>query len=100
VVQLIEFFSASYRRFQGFGDAPVHDACAVARVIDPTIVEVERMPIDVEMSGALTLGMTVADRRTPAPETCRTFGALHLDRDRFWDLVVGALRNIGEGGAS
>jgi purine nucleosidase len=100
VVQLIEFFAGSYRRAQGFEAPPVHDACAVARVIDPTIVEVERMPIDVELSGALTLGMTVADGRTPAPETCRTFAALRLDRARFWDLVVDALRTIGEGGAA
>lgn len=99
VVELIAFFSARYRAVGGFEAPPVHDACAVARVIDPTIVEVERMPIDVELCGALTLGMTVADRRRPAPESCRTFGATRLDRDRFWDLVVEALQNIGEGGA-
>lgn len=98
VVQLIDFFAASYRTVAGFEAPPVHDACAVARVIDPSVVEVERMPIDVELTGALTLGMTVADRRMPAPETCRTFGALRLDRARFWDLVVEALQNIGEPG--
>ncbi|WP_306821772.1 hypothetical protein [Streptomyces sp. NP160] len=40
--------------------------------------------------------MTVADRRAPAPDGCRTSAALELDRDRFRDLVVDALERIGE----
>ena len=96
MVELIGFFAESYRKAQGFDAPPVHDPCAVAHVIDPTVVVVERMPIDVELSGGLTLGMTVADRRRPPAEGCRTFGAVHLDRSRFWDLVVDALREIGE----
>ena len=97
VVELLDFFGRSAHR-AGFGGPPVHDACAVARVIDPSVVSVERMPIDVEMQGGLTLGMTVADRRGPAPDTCRTFGAVRLDPARFWDLVIDALAAIGPGG--
>lgn len=96
VGELLDFFGQTYRDAQGFDSPPVHDPCAVAHVIDPTVVRAVRMPIQVETSGARTLGMTVADRREEAPADCRTSAALELDHARFWDLVVDALRRIGE----
>lgn len=96
VVDLLGFFRGAYREAQGFEHPPVHDPCAVAYVIDPSIVPTERMPIAVELRGELTLGMTVADRRAPAPEDCRTSAAVGLDRERFWDLVIDAIARIGE----
>ncbi len=93
---LLEFFGASYRQSQGFEHPPVHDACAVAYVIDPTVLSVVRVPIAIEMTGTHTLGMTVADFRTPAPPDCTTFAATHLDTDRFWTLIVDALQRIGD----
>src|ERR1700754_309628 len=38
VVELLEFFRGPYRRDQGFEHPPVHDPCAVARVIDSTVL--------------------------------------------------------------
>lgn len=96
VGELLEFFGRAYRDEQGFDYPPVHDPCAVAYVIDPTIMTTTRVPLDVELTGTLTLGMTVADFRTPAPIDCTTRVATDLDAPRFWNLVVDALRRIGE----
>lgn len=98
VEELLAFFTASYRETMGFDAPPVHDPCAVAYVIDPTVMTVRRAPVDVELAGELTTGMTVVDLRGPAPEDCPTAIALELDRERFWDLVVDALERIGEPG--
>lgn len=100
VAELLTFFGDTYREQQGFDSPPVHDPCAVARVIDPTIVEVRRAPVDIELNGTLTLGMTVTDFRGPAPDECTTQVAVGLDRERFWDLVIDALERIGEVEAS
>ena len=96
VGELLDFFGASYRQSQGFEHPPVHDACAVAYVIDPTVLSVVRVPIAVEMTGTHTLGMTVADFRSPAPAECTTHAATALDAERFWALIVDALRRIGD----
>lgn len=96
VEELLAFFTASYRDTMGFAAPPVHDPCAVAYVIDPSVMTVRRAPVDVELAGELTTGMTVVDLRGPAPEACPTAIALELDRERFWDLVVDALERIGE----
>ena len=80
----------------GFAAPPVHDPCAVAFVIDPDVLTTRRAPLDVELHGSLTAGMTVADLRVPEPADCRTRVAIDLDRDRFWDLVVDALARLGD----
>ena len=71
-------------------------SCAVAYVIDPSIITTRKVPVDIELQGKLTLGMTVADFRAPAPEDCHTSVAVDLDHKRFWDLVTDALVRIGE----
>ncbi len=96
VLELLDFFAESYRNAQGFEYPPVHDPCAVALVIDPTVMSVVRVPLDVELTGSLTLGMTVADFRAAAPEDCTTYAATDLDHAKFWGLIVDALRRIGD----
>lgn len=96
VVELMDFFAATYKDAQGFDYPPVHDPCAVAYVIDPTVMTTQRVPVDIELTGGLTLGMTVADFRAPAPADCTTSVAVDLDREKFWNLVIDAVRAIGE----
>ncbi|MFD5700066.1 uridine-preferring nucleoside hydrolase UriH [Streptomyces lasiicapitis] len=96
VNELLDFFGAMYLKNQGFEAPPVHDPCAVAYVIDPSVMTVRKAPVDIELTGTLTLGMTVADFRAPAPADCRTQVAVDLDHERFWDLVVDALERIGD----
>lgn len=96
VGELLEFFGSTYLEAQGFTHPPVHDPCAVALVIDPSVIDVVRVPLSIELTGTHTLGMTVADFRSPAPAECTTFAATRLDRDRFWALIVDALERIGD----
>lgn len=96
VGELLEFFGHTYRDQQGFEHPPVHDPCAVAFVIDPTVMQTIKVPLDVELTGTLTLGMTVADFRAPAPADCTTQVARNLDHAKFWGLVVDALERIGD----
>ena len=94
---LMDFFRKTYQDNQDFIDPPVHDPCAVAYLIDPEVVQTRRCPVDVEIKGELTLGMTVADLRGPEPsaQECHTQVATKLDFDRFWDLVTEAIKTIG-----
>ena len=91
---LFTFFRKAYQDAQGFDFPPVHDPCTLAYLIDPTIVETVKVPVDVELNGSLTTGMTVADFRAPAPEDCHTKVATRLDVPGFWGLVVDAIDRI------
>ncbi len=96
VGELLEFFGERYLDIQGFEYPPVHDPCAVAFVIDPSVMQTVKVPLDIELTGSLTLGMTVADFRAPAPEGCTTQVARNLDHAKFWALIVDALERIGD----
>lgn len=95
VVALFDAFRKNYQDAQGFDNPPVHDPCAVAYLIDPTVFTTRKVPLDVELSGGLTTGMTVADFRAPAPDDCTTQVAVDLDFDKFWDMVIDAVKRIG-----
>jgi purine nucleosidase len=96
VAELLAFFGASYRSVHGFAAPPVHDPCAVAFVADPEVLTTRRAVLDVETTGTLTTGMTIADLRGPEPADCRSRVAVTLQADQFWDLIVDALARIGE----
>lgn len=93
VVELLAFFGKMYKQAQGFDAPPVHDPCAVAYVIDPTIMTTAKVPVNIELTGTHTLGMTVADFRYP-PKECNTQVAVQLDRERFWNLVIEAIKAL------
>lgn len=95
VTQLLEFYTAMYRREAGFPFCVVHDACAVAYVIDPSLIETKKCPIQVELAGTHTYGMTVCDLRKPV-EDCRTQVATKLNFEGFWDLMIDALKTLGD----
>eukprot|EP00796_Vickermania_ingenoplastis_P008710 gene8710-6126_t len=86
VVELLNFFGTMYKKEQGFDYPPVHDPCAVAYVIDPTVMTTQRVPVNIELNGTLTMGMTVADFRSPPGPDCHTQVAVKLDTDKFWGL--------------
>lgn len=94
---LMDFFRKAYQNNQDFIDPPVHDPCTIAYLIDHGVVQTRRCPLDVEIKGDLTLGMTVADLRGPEPsaDECHTQVATKLDFNKFWDLIVDALKRIG-----
>ena len=95
VVELMAFFRSTYRVAEGRPDPPVHDACAVARVARPELVQVEQAFVVVETKGEWTDGMTVTDfyGRLGRPPNAQV--ATVLDREGFWDAMVGAIAASG-----
>lgn len=94
-VELLTFFSGTYRQVWGFAAPPLHDPVAVARVIDPAIVSTVRVPVAIEMAGTHTRGATSVDLHhlTGMPDNADV--ATTLDTARFWDLVIDAIRTLG-----
>ena len=89
------FFGSTYEELWGLPGPPVHDPCAVARTIDPTIVRCAETFVAVETEGRFTRGATVVDlhRRLGREPNARV--AMELDAARFWDRVVGAVDALG-----
>ncbi len=90
VVGWLTFFADTYRELYGLWP-PVHDPCALAIAVDPTIARCVDARIDVELEGRHTRGATVVDLHGRTGQRANARVALDLDVDRFWDLVVGAI---------
>lgn len=74
---------------------PIHDACAVAGVIDPTLITDSRlMHVDIETSGKYFDGATVCDYAgilTGLPKNVEV--VYNMDTPRFMDMLVEAAAN-------
>ncbi|MFD9379684.1 nucleoside hydrolase [Streptomyces sp. NPDC059999] len=94
-VELLRYFAGTYRRLFGFSAPPVHDPVAVARVIDPRIVDCVDAHVAVELHGRHTRGATVVDLhgRLGRPANARV--AVGLRTDLFWDRMVAAVAALG-----
>jgi inosine-uridine nucleoside N-ribohydrolase len=88
---ILEFFAASYREVFGFPGPPVHDPCAVAHVIDPTLLRAQPMRVDIELRGEYTAGRTVCDMHGVTGREPNAEVGLEIDVPRFWDLLIGTL---------
>jgi inosine-uridine nucleoside N-ribohydrolase len=62
VAKLADFYVARSEK-SGYPGAAMYDPLAVATVIDPTLVTLRSMHVDVETKGEFTRGETVANRR-------------------------------------
>ena len=76
-----------------FGVVNIHDAQAVAAVIDPTLMRMETYPIEIITQDGSVRGQTILDRR---PGSRRSSGpeiavAADVDGPRFLELLLGRL---------
>jgi purine nucleosidase len=94
VVELLQFFGKTYLEKFGFPHPPIHDACAVAYCIDPSVVETKRLRVDVETKGELTYGMTLVDLYGVTGREPNVNVALKLDQEKFWDMIKRSLEQL------
>lgn len=105
---LTDFFISSNLRENEPALACMHDACAVAWEIEPSLIKAAPMHIDIELNGKYTRGMTVCDYRhlrgvNPTVDLERDAqmafrggkpnaeGALEMDYNAYLELVCSTL---------
>lgn len=95
VADLYAFYSGVHRERFGWQGAPVHDACAVAYVIDPALIETRTCGVRIDTGGELSRGRTNADRwnRLGWEPNCHV--AVGIDADRFMGLLVERIARLG-----
>lgn len=77
---------------RGTGQGQIFDACAVAAVIDPTLVKCHPMSVQVELRGSHTRGRTVADLSGYHPDGRVIDVGVAIDRERFIKVLLDGLR--------
>tara|TARA_Y100001970_G_C14255591_1_gene875123 strand:+ start:6777 stop:7697 length:921 start_codon:yes stop_codon:yes gene_type:complete len=93
VADLLTFYLSTSTRHSHDG-AAMHDPCAVAAIIEPTMIQFEPMHVVVETTGTHTYGMTLCDVRPGSVKSkpANTEVAVEIDSDRFFALLLDTLR--------
>ncbi len=68
--------------------APVHDALAVASIVDPAVITTRFVHVDVETHGELTVGETVVDTNLRGGSAPNVHYAFDADEPRFVAMLL------------
>jgi purine nucleosidase/pyrimidine-specific ribonucleoside hydrolase len=95
VADLYGFFLPIHHARYGWDGAPIHDAVAMAHVIDPSLLETVRRGVVVDTGGELSRGRTYVDLwlRTEWEPNCDV--AIGVDSERFLELIVERVGRLG-----
>jgi purine nucleosidase len=88
VADALRFYMEFHARYDGFYGAFIHDPLAVAAALDRGLVTTEALFVDVETTGELTSGMTVADRRRLTGKAPNLDVAVSADITTFLDRLI------------
>ena len=91
VAELLDHFVGFHQDRFGWEGAPIHDAVTIAHLIDPSLVTLMPMNVQIEVDSPLCIGRTVADRWAVTGSPPNALVGLDIDRDRFVTLMVDRL---------
>ncbi len=91
------FYLAAYReQYPDISGCALHDPLAVAVALDPGLVTVESMQVDVECAGELSRGQVIPDRRKTGTTVPNADVCIDVDVDQFVNGFVDALCRFQE----
>jgi inosine-uridine nucleoside N-ribohydrolase len=94
VAELSDFFQKFHESRYGFDGSPIHDALAVAHVIDPTLVTTLHCNTEIECSSEWCDGRTVVDRWLVTDRPKNSHVGIDVDAPRFLDLLVERIASL------
>ncbi len=95
--ELLDYAIDRSSELRGWTGAPIHDACAVLAVTHPQLFDGKRQPVNVELTGTHTRGMTVVDDRGSSTDNGNNVRVLRTaDADAVIKLIVEAATAVSE----
>ncbi len=91
---LLRYFARFHADRYGWEGSPIHDAVAVAHVLDLGLVETRSARVEVETGDESSRGRTIVELVDPADQERLAPNAevgVRIDRERFVELLVAAV---------
>lgn len=95
VADLFAFYAQFHHRQYGWDGAPVHDAVAMAHVLDPALLTTTQCGVVVDTGPEPSRGRTNADVRNTMGWTPNCHVAVDIDAERFFELLIGRISALG-----
>jgi purine nucleosidase len=88
VADALRFYMEFHSRFDGFYGAFIHDPLAMAAALEPSLVRIEAVTVEVELEGTLTTGETVTDWRRRWGRPANLDVAVEADVAGFFERFI------------
>ena len=95
VAELFDFYHGYHRRTYDLPGSPIHDALALAEVIDPALLELRHRHVAVDCESQLCRGRTVVDLWQRTGNEANAHVAVDVDGERFIRLLVERISSLG-----
>jgi purine nucleosidase/pyrimidine-specific ribonucleoside hydrolase len=95
IADMYGFFLPVHHQRYGWDGAPIHDAVAMAYVIDASLLEVERRGVVIDTGGELSRGRTNVDRWSKLGWEPNCGVAVGVDSERTLDLIIERIGSLG-----
>jgi inosine-uridine nucleoside N-ribohydrolase len=95
VADLYAFYARHHRLRYEWDGAPVHDAVAMAHVIDATLLDTKHCGVKVDTGSELSRGRTYVDLWGVAGWTPNCRVAVDIDAERFLELLIERITGLG-----
>ena len=95
VAELFDFYHGFHERTYGFPGSPIHDALALAHVLDPSLLETRHRNVAVDCESELCRGRTVVDLWQRTGREPNAHVAVDVDADAFLRLLVERIASLG-----
>ena len=94
VADLLDFYGTFHKQVYDFEGSPIHDAVAVAQVIQPDLLELRELNVEIDRESELCRGRTVVDvwNRTGREANARV--AVGIDAPGFIELLLERLGSL------
>ena len=94
VAELLRFYGTFHRNVYGFDGSPIHDAVAVAHVLDSGLVGTLERNVEIETESELCRGRTVVDlwRRTTREPNAHV--GVEINSEGFLELLIERLNSL------
>lgn len=94
VAELSDFFQRFHEQRYGFDGSPIHDAMAVAEVIDPTLMTKVECNVEIETSSRFCDGRTVVDRWNVTSGPRNAHVGVDVEARRFLELLIERIASL------
>jgi purine nucleosidase/pyrimidine-specific ribonucleoside hydrolase len=95
VADLYGFYARFHRSHYGWEGAPVHDAVAMAHVIDPTMLATRHRGVLIDTDQGPSRGRTHADLHGNMGWERNCHVATGIDADRFMEFLIARISSLG-----
>lgn len=96
LADLADYFGRGFEMI-GWCGVPVHDACTIAYLIEPSIFTMKEMHVEIDLTGEFTMGSTVGDYQGIEGKEPNVLVGMTSDRERFVNLLLDACRSYEKG---